>query len=276
MQAKSPEPLSDSRRSRPASVGERVAVSFAGVYRDDHRLQLALLAFMVLFYGSILGTSWRLSLGIPLNRTFNSMLGHLLRGQFDVDPQIVGAEGFLRNGHVYAYWGLWCALLRLPLWVFRCLDLDMTPWSCLTAVCLAGMAKVRAVLLVRRHGAQNPIAARVVGLMLIYIVLGGGETGYLNVSLYQEVVFWAFAFAEVFVYLTVKGIVLGQFDSGTLCSMALVTGLSILTRVSSGIGLLLAMMLLLVVLAVQDGKASGCSASWVRNAAPGACLSSLS
>jgi hypothetical protein len=211
---------------------------------------------MVLFYGSILGFSWRLSLGSELNLTFNSMLQHLLRGQFDVDPQVVGDEGFLRNGHVYAYWGPWCALLRLPLWVVRRLDIDMTAWSCLLAVCIAGMAKVRAVLLVRRHGAQNPIAAWAAGLMLVYSLLAGGEIGYLHVSLYQEVVLWAFAFAEVFVYWAVKGLVLGRFNSATLCSMALVTGLAILTRVSTGIGLLVAMVLLLAVLAIQAGKAS--------------------
>ena len=61
------------------------------------------------------------------------MLAHLLHGEFFVDPNTIGDEGFLRNGHVYAYWGIWCALLRLPLWLVRRLDLDITTWSCLTA-----------------------------------------------------------------------------------------------------------------------------------------------
>ena len=87
---------------------------------NDRRLQSVLLAFMLLFYGVILykaGVHW------PLNRTFNSMLDHLAHGQFDVDPNIVDREGFLRNGHVYAYWGITRALVGLPLLIFHRLDL---------------------------------------------------------------------------------------------------------------------------------------------------------
>jgi hypothetical protein len=58
---------------------------------------------------------WRASGANELNLTSNSMLEHLLRGQYDVDPNIVGTEGYLRDGRVYAYWGVFCALLRLPL-----------------------------------------------------------------------------------------------------------------------------------------------------------------
>jgi hypothetical protein len=42
--------------------------------------------------------------GGPSELTFKSMLEHLLRAEFDVDPASVGAEGFLRNNRVYAYW----------------------------------------------------------------------------------------------------------------------------------------------------------------------------
>src|SRR5271156_840461 len=97
------------------------------LYLSERWLQRILLAFMVFYYGVILHkTAWHW----PLNRTFNSMLDHLSHGQFDVDPTIIGGEGFLRNGHVYAYWGITCALVRLPLLVFRRLDLDVTVWSC--------------------------------------------------------------------------------------------------------------------------------------------------
>ncbi len=218
----------------------------------DTRLQVALLAFMLFWYGTLLHFSPVPSFLAPLDLTFNSMLVSLLHGRFDVDPHTVTFEGFLRNGHVYAYWGIWCALLRLPLWIFRRMNLDMTAWSCLTAVCLAAMVKVRAVLLLRRCGERDPTARSAAGLMLAYVVLGGSEIGYLRVSIYQEVVFWAAAFAAVFVYFAIKGLVSSQFDLATLSAMALCAGLALLTRVSTGIGLILAIVLLLFVLAARS------------------------
>ena len=217
----------------------------------DLRLQLALFAFMLFWYGTILWFSPFPAL--PIEKTFNSMLDHLLRGQFDVDPQIVGVEGYLRNGHVYAYWGIWCALLRLPLWIFHRMNTDVTSFSCLAAVCLAAMAKVRTVLLLRQFGAQDQSARYATNLMLAYIVLGGSETGYLRACIYQEVVFWGATFGAIFVYFAIKGLISQQFDSGTLNWMALCAGLALLARPSTGIGLVLAFGLLLLVLVLQPG-----------------------
>lgn len=238
-------------QSRLAIKIARLTAMARSVYRDDQRLQLALFAVMLLLYGSLLGISWRMR--YSANLTFNSMLEHLLHGRFDVDPSIIGDEGFLRDGRVYAYWGIWCALLRLPLWIFRRMDVDLTLWSSLAAACLAGMAKVRAVLLLRRHGANNSVSQWAIGLMLAYVLLGGSAVAYLGVSIYQEVILWAYAFAAIFVYLALKGLVLQKFDTGTLSSMALCAGLCLLTRISTGIGLVLAMMLLLLMLAVNSG-----------------------
>ena len=47
--------------------------------------------------------------------TFNSMLEHLLRGEFDVDPAAVVFEGIIRDGRTYVYFGILPAFLRLPL-----------------------------------------------------------------------------------------------------------------------------------------------------------------
>jgi hypothetical protein len=66
------------------------------------------------------------------------------------------------------------------------------------------------------------------------------------------VIFWAYAFASVFVYFVLKGLVHRWFNLGTLSRMALFAGLALLTRVPTGVGLLLAMSLLLLVLAVQS------------------------
>jgi hypothetical protein len=256
-----PDQSCDSGSNPSAAKYGRLRALAHRIYRDDRKLQLALLAFMLLFYGALLfaarGQSARTT---PLRLTFNSMLAHLMQGRFDVDLAVVGwEEGFLRAGRVYPYFGIWPALLRLPLWIFHRMDIDLTPWSVLAAVCLAGMAKVRAVLLLRRHGMRSPIAGRATGLMLAYVLLVGSAIGQLNPSVYEEVILWAYAFAAVFVYFAVKGIVNRGFGVGTLCGMALCAGLALLTRVSTGIGVVVAMVLLLLVLAAEP-YAAQCTA----------------
>lgn len=212
---------------------------------------------MVLCYGALLAISLRLAWSDPMRLTFNSMLSHLFHWQFDVDPQIVGYEGYPYNGRVYAYWGIWPAFLRLPLWILRRMDVDITIWSCFAAVCLAAVAKVRAVLLVRRSAIHSTAATWAIGLMLGYILLGGSEVAYLRISIYQEVILWAYAFATFFVCFAIKGLVTRRFDEATLCAMALCAGLALLTRASTGVGVVVAMGLLLAVLALEPQADSG-------------------
>jgi hypothetical protein len=225
------------------------------LYVNDRRLQYILLAFMVLFYGIILSNARVHQPVLPVNRTFNSMIEHLVHGQFDVDPNAIGGEGFLRNGHIYAYFGITCALVRLPLLLFHRLDLDVTRWSCLIAVCLACLMKVRIVVFLRKNCGATPASEWAFGLMLACIVLGGAAVGYLKASIFQEVVFWAVALASVFVYFAVKGLVSGQFTAATLSWMAWSAGMALLTRVSTGMGLYAALGLLLLVLLAQELRA---------------------
>jgi hypothetical protein len=63
------------------------------------------------------------------------------------------------------------------------------------------------------------------------------------------------AFGAVFIYFSIKGIVLRQYSVNTLSWMALMAGLALLTRVSTGLGLYLAFGLLLLVLVGQDVRA---------------------
>lgn len=233
------------------------------IYGNDLRLQIFLFAFLLVFYGGLMWGAWgHAEQTVDWNYTFNSMLAHLMHGRFDVDPQIVGwEEGFLRDGRTYSYFGIWCALLRLPLWIIGRMDIDMVLPSCIAAACLAGMAKVRAVLVLRRHAGQNPIAGSAIFLVLLYVLFGGSGIGNLNASIYLEVILWAYAFASIFVYLAIKGIVNRSFRTGSLCLMALCAGLGLNTRVSTGIGLILAFALLLVALAAFPAAQSSVSSA---------------
>jgi len=225
------------------------------LYDNDRWLQYILLVFMVLFYGIILSNARLHQPTWPVNGTFNSMIDHLVHGQFDVDPNTIGREGYLCNGRVYAYFGITCALVRLPFLLFHRLDLDVTRWSCLIAVCLACMMKVKIVLFLRRYCGVTPASEWAFGLMLACIVLGGAAVGYLKASIFQEVLYWAVGFAAVFVYFAVKGLVTGQFTAAELSWMAFAAGFATLTRVSTGIGLCVAFGLLLLVLLAQEFRA---------------------
>jgi len=251
------EQRSDDRRSSAVDESGGRVDTARGADGKERQLQLALLALMLAVYGALLGASWWFQQTDTIRLTFNSMLEHLLHGQFDVDPRIIGDDGFLRNGRVYAYWGIWCALLRLPLKLVGRMDVDITYWSSMAAVCLAGIAKVRAVLLVRRRALDNATARWAIGLMLAYFVLAGGATAYLKVEVWTEVMLWAYAFAAVFVYFAMKGIVNREFDSRSLFWMGLSAGLALLTRVSTGAGLALGLLLLLLSFALKPDASEG-------------------
>jgi hypothetical protein len=220
--------------------------------RNELRLQLFLVAFMLLYYGALITHgSFNFLHREDIGLTFNSMLEHLLHGYFDVDPDAIGIEGFLRDGRVYSYWGIFCAIIRLPLLAFKeGLMTDVTRLSCLIAICLAGAMKLRAAVFVRRCCQPSPVSEWAFALLAIYIVLGGAQVGYLRAFIHQEVIFWAAALGAAFVYCAVKG-VLARFTLGLLSWMSLLAGLALLTRVSTGLGLYAAMGFLLPVLIID-------------------------
>ena len=179
----------------------------------------------------------------PFGMVFNSMAEHLLAGRFDVDPGAIGAEAFDSGGRAVAYFGIFCALLRLPLVLTGHAAFDATWWSCLIAAWLAAWFQIGAVRLVWHTAARNPLAP----LMLLSIVLGGAHIQFLRPSLWQEPISWAFAQAAGFVWLAARGLLTEKgFDRRTLSLMAVCAGLALITRVSFGIGLYAALGFLLL------------------------------
>ena len=204
--------------------------------------QLMLWLAPAAFYYAFLLTAGVSGLLSPASHglTFNSMLLHLLQGRFDVDPAAIGDEGYLRDGAVYAYFGIFPALFRsLFLWLPNFAQTDLTRVGCLAAVSAMAFFKVAATQLVWRQ-ADSRASRALLLLMTIAILASGAQIQFLRPTVYQEVVLWADAFAAALVYLVLRGLVLeAGFTPRLISWMALAAGLALLTRVSTALGLYL-------------------------------------
>ena len=172
-----------------------------------------------------------------LGQAFNSMAEHLVAGRFDIDPEAIGGEAFEAGDRTLSYFGIFCALLRLPLLPFPALaHLDITRLSCLLAICLGVWFQLRSVVLVRDACPAGPRRDWLTTALIVVILLGGQQIQFLRASIYQEIVDWANAFAMGFVFLALRGLLRG-FDTRALTGMAVFAGLALLDRVSFGVGL---------------------------------------
>ena len=187
----------------------------------------------------------------PHGLTFNSMLLHLLNGRFDVDPQTIGDEGIVRNGLSYTYFGILPALLRLPFLPFdNFAGTDYTRLGCTVAVSLMGACNLASVLTVWRAAGRPAERADLPVLLGATVLFAGPQVMFLRAIIFQEVLLWAAALASVFVYLVIRGLHSeAGFTARLLAALAAVAGLCLLTRVSTALGLFVALGLLMVVLA---------------------------
>jgi hypothetical protein len=166
-------------------------------------------------------------------------------GKFDVDPEAIDAEGFDLDGRTVSYFGIFCAVLRIPLVLLPGFaKTDVTGWSCLIAVWLAAWFQWRTIALSwRAKPGQNALGQNALGQnalgqnalgqnvldqnalnqsvdndaiassrrawltagLLISVFLGGHHVQFLRASIYQEPINWAFAFAMAFVWLITRG-----------------------------------------------------------------------
>ena len=190
--------------------------------------------------------------------TFNQMLLSLLHGSFDVDPQTVGTEGRIHNGLTYSYFGILPALLRLPfLASANFANTDFTRLSCVAAVGVMAGFKLASVLAVWRAAAR-PDRRELPVLFAIAILFGGPQIQFLRSVIYEEVLLWAVALASVFVYLVIRGYYSQEgFTARLLAPLAATAGLCLLTRVSTALGLYIALGLLMLQLAWRALSAAG-------------------
>jgi hypothetical protein len=82
---------------------------------------------------------------------------------------------------------------------------------------------------------------------LLALLFGGAQIEFLKPSVYQEACLWAGALGACFVFLAIRGVLAGRFSVGSLCGMAVIAGLALLTRATIGVGLYVSIALLLLV-----------------------------
>lgn len=196
----------------------------------------------------------------PHGLTFNSMLLHILHGSFDVDPQAIGDEGAVHNGVTYAYFGILPALLRIPFLVSSdFVTTDFTRLSCAVAVSLMAACKLASLLTVW-YAAGKPDRSGLPVLFAIAVLFGGSQIQFLRAIIFQEVILWSGALASAFVYLIIRGYYSRDgFTGRILAGLAAIAGLCLLTRVSTALGLYLALGFLMVQLAWRELRAGGLS-----------------
>ncbi|RZF64220.1 hypothetical protein EWE75_11760 [Sphingomonas populi] len=225
-----------------------LSATWVGAWLRWPRLKLA--ASVLVCYALVLIVPHFLPTTGPVSRTFNSMLDHLMHGRFDVDPAIVGKEGFARDGRVYAYWGPVPAILRLPIIILPQWRLiNFTIPYCAVALFWMGAVKIWTVRFVLRN--RPTVPRPLARAMYLVIALSGAQMCFLRFSIYQEVCLWAGLFSAVFVAAAIVAQHQGLGERERLV-MASAAGAALLTRVSIGIGLIAAFGLLLFVEAVSN------------------------
>lgn len=196
---------------------------------------------------------------------FNSMLTHLSQGRFDVDPDAAAYEGFVHDGRTYAYFGIFCALLRVPLLLSpRLMATDVTTLSVFIAACMGWLFRLLCLRTVILRALPAIAPLRLLIVVYLGFALAGESVQYLRASVYQEVVSWSDAFASAFVFIALN-IVLGR-RPGWLYSlgMAAISGLALLTRVSTGLGLYVTTGLILLVELSRDTWFAGNEVKHIR------------
>lgn len=207
---------------------------------------LALLPVAALYYAVLLLIGTGIATGkvgllahVDNGLAFNSMLEHMLRGRFDVDPAAITYEGMVRDGRTYAYFGVFVALLRLPFSLVGDLrSTDFTVLSCLIAAILNAGAMLAAIAVVWRALPASRTRTLIGGGLVAVTLFAGPEIAFLKPSIYQEVILWADALAAAFVCCALHGLFLRRaFSVGLLTAMAVLAGLCLNTRVTMAIGL---------------------------------------
>jgi hypothetical protein len=208
----------------------------------------ALIAAAAVYYLFLLSNgTFQLFAPEMLDKAFDNMLVHLLHGEVTVDREAIDFEAFTHDGKTYAYFGVFPALLRLPVMPF--VDVAQVPLarlSCLIAVVFYVAVQLRMLVIVHRSVPPQNRLHNVLGMMMAATVLSGPQLYILgSASIYHEPVLWSAAIAATFNLVLVHA----AFGGGALrvpdlVWLAILAGLAINTRASIGVALYLGTTLL--------------------------------
>jgi len=232
-------------------------------------LALALLVF-VYYVGLVTQFSYELWPTTSGGFVFNSQSRALLDGRLDIDPKVIGNEGFERDGRTYTYFGLWPALLRLPL--ANQLWRDWTSLSCALAATLAALALISAAAATAAP-AERPLTRAIALTLAASFVLSGPQVELLGKpSVYVEAVLWAYAAACVFLCAALPLLYGRTATTARLTVLAACAAVALLARVSTGLALYVAFAAFVCVLAWRAIQTAGAWRTLLRRLLPGLAL----
>jgi hypothetical protein len=247
------------RRISPAEAIRAYATS-----HQSATIKWILAVILVLYSFLITHGNFNLFNETWMGLAFNSMVVHLSHGQFDVDPDKILFEGFVHDGKTYSYYGIFFALIRLPILLFdRLQKYNFTLISCLIADFIVVYCQAKLVLNCFKS-VERPGAGWLFVVTMALTLFSGPQVYLLRPSIYQEVAYWALALTYLFVYVLLD-IVLFQrpATTGRLFALSLIAGLALLARVATGIGLYVTTVVALLTLAPKSAAMRKSERYWV-------------
>jgi hypothetical protein len=229
-------------------------------------VRAALLAIVAGIYYFALMTQLKFNFHMDQGRglEFNDMLLRMLRGDFTIDPAIIGAAALIANGKTYTYLGVGPAVIRLPLLPF--FDLRNEPVAVLTCTIAAtGTVFFYAASVLTVAHLRLPA---ILTLALAVTCAFAGIPSYLARSsiIYNEPILWAACLSAAYVFVLTRSIVAGtELRPAAVAVLAFLAGICVHMRISTALGLCLATAL--IVLRSMAQRFSGAPGAWYERAA---------
>ncbi len=229
-------------------IGRRARRRFPSVSLNLYFLSL--IAIVSVYYLFLLSNgTFQILAPELLDKVFDNMLVHLLRGEFTVDLDAIDYEAMSQDGKTYTYFAVFPAILRLLATPF--VDIahaELARLSCLMAVVIFVVLQLRMLLIVHY---SLPAGSRMPGLLTVMvaaIVLSGPQLYILGSAwVYHEPILWGAALAVAFNLIVMRAALSGDdLRTSDLASLAALAGLAINTRAPIGVALYLGTVLLIV------------------------------
>lgn len=169
-------------------------------------------------------------------QAFNSLADSLLQGKVSIPSEILRHEGYTSDGQTVMYFGLFPALLRIPLIVLGYSQFSLGRISCLMAALVFHLAVV--VLLLQTSHKKRPDFTF---WSLLFTFSLGSPALFLSLwgSIYHECIWWALAWSSWSIVAITRHKHFGSLTPRCWRSLGITAGLCLLSRVTFAIPLIL-------------------------------------